>query len=234
MPAPLLGSSCGYTCVHVQGDGGGGWFLSSFIFLSQVQKRSICKLSLLLSLANHSQEQPVKVSWVVALWFLPLQFSIWVLIRPPPSPRCPAGGHKGGLRVPFVRLCPASLRSCSRVRNRPAALRPFSQCSSGQRQPQGRQQDGKGQAGGLTADPSRELRMPRLLRLVFEAPAPPPRPSAPPAGEPAGNHTSGGRQSFQFSSQGCCCVFLVHKYIFFFHKGLGHQGYFKMGFSSFL
>lgn len=182
MPAPLLGSSCGHTCVRVQGDGGGGggWFLSSFVFLSLAQKRSICKLSLLLSLPNHSQEQPVKVSWVAALWFLPLQFSIWVLIWPPPSPRCPAGGHEGGLRVPFVRLCPVSLRSCSRVRNRPAALGPSLQCSSGWRQPQGRQQDGKGHTGGLTEDPSRELRMPRLLWLFFEAPAPPPRPSAPP------------------------------------------------------
>lgn len=68
MPVPLLGSSCGYTCACVCGERG-GWFLSSFIFLSLVQKRSICKLSLLLSLTNHSQEQPVKVSWVVALWF---------------------------------------------------------------------------------------------------------------------------------------------------------------------
>lgn len=46
-----------------------------------------------------------------------------------------------------------------------------------------------------------------------------------PTGERAGNHTRGGRQSFQCSSQGCCYGF-VCVCGFFFHKGhgLGHQG----------
>lgn len=52
-------------------------------------------------------------------------------------------------------------------------------------------------------------------RLIFEGPPTPP--SAALAGERAGNHMSGGRQSFQCSSQGCCYgFFCVCVYIYFF------------------
>lgn len=99
--------------VHGAGGRGGkdagvaGSSAGSFTFLSLLQKKNICKLLLLLSLANHS---PLKTSLcrfpellVCGFYRCNLVSGSWFNLSI--SLTCPASSHKGGHLGPLVTLC---------------------------------------------------------------------------------------------------------------------------------
>lgn len=186
---------------------------------------------------------------MVGLWFLPLQFSIWILIQPLHLPPLPASGDKGWQLGPLGEAAPlgpseavvgiwgATPGPRPGWRNLSAALWVGPQgsphhggTSEGLRRCRGVRGMGHKVSAHIDVASSRSFEKAAhgsAPRLIFEAhPAPPPLPSAPLAGERAGNHTRGGRQSFQFCSQRRCYGFFLCVCVFPQRRWFGSPGLF--------